>query len=57
MAIFDMFNGGGPDPMTLMVLDYEEQKEKEDRRRALEYKDMLLGVDLADDIEETEEED
>lgn len=55
MAIFDMFNGGGVDPMTLMVLDYEEQKEKEARKRALEYRDMLLGANLADEIEEEED--
>jgi hypothetical protein len=25
--MFDMFNGGNPDPMTLMAVDYEERQE------------------------------
>ena len=25
--MFDMFNGGNPDPMTLMAVDYEEREE------------------------------
>lgn len=47
--MFDMFRGGRPDPITLMVVDYEEKRERADKAIAFIKKNYTCGeIDLDD---------